>query len=123
MSRRMSWFLVAGLAVALVSAFVVSRYASSQPDGLEKVAADNALDTGEQPHALDGAPFADYTARSVDDPGLATGLAGVVGVITTFAITLGLVWAASRASPRSSSRSSRRSARCRSNRNRPAATT
>jgi hypothetical protein len=103
-SRRTIWFVVGGLAVALVLAFGVSRYASSEPDGLEKVAADQALDSGEQPHALGEGPFADYSTKGVDDPGLATGVAGVVGVFATFAIAGGLVWVASRASRRATNK-------------------
>lgn len=100
MTRRTVWFLLGGLAVALVLAFGVSRYASSEPDGLEKVAAEHALDSGEEPHALADGPFADYSTRGVEDPGLATGLAGVVGVFATFAVAGGLVWVASRVSGR-----------------------
>lgn len=102
MIRRTRWFLAGGLAIALLLAFGLSRYASSEPDGLEKVAADQALDSGEERHALADGPFADYSTGGVDDPGLATGLAGVVGVLATFAIAGGLVWVASLASRRSS---------------------
>jgi cobalt/nickel transport system permease protein len=91
---------VAGLAVALVLAFGLSRAASTAPDGLERVAADHALDAGEEPHTLAGGPFADYSARGVDDPGLATGAAGVVGVVVTFAAAGGLVWIAARVARR-----------------------
>ena len=94
MSRRTAWFVAAGVAVTLVLAFGVSRYASTEPDGLERVAADRALDTGEEPHPLADSPFADYATRGVGDPGLATGLAGVVGVATCFALAGGLVWLA-----------------------------
>jgi hypothetical protein len=91
MSRRAPWFYVAGLLLALGLAFAVSRYASGEPDGLERVAADHALDTGEQPHALADGPFADYATRGVDDEGTSTGVAGVVGVLATFAVAGGLV--------------------------------
>ena len=101
MSRRTRWFVLAGLAVALVLAFGVSRFASSQPDGLEKVAADEALDTGESDHALDGSPLADYSTSGVDDTGLSTGVAGAIGVAVTFAVTGGLVWGAAAWSRRS----------------------
>lgn len=96
MSRRTVVFVVGGLAVALVLAFFVSRYASSQPDGLEKVAADEAIDVGERDHAFAEGPLADYEASGVDDPGLATGVAGVVGVAITFVVAGGVVWAVTR---------------------------
>jgi hypothetical protein len=91
MSRRTPWFLVGGLAVALVLAFGASRYASPEPDGLERVAADHALDAGEHPRALAEGPFAGYTAKGIDDQGTATGVAGIVGVVVTFAVAGGLV--------------------------------
>jgi hypothetical protein len=102
MNRRTLAFLLAGLAVAAVLAFWISRHASSEPDGLEKVAADQALDTGERPHPLSEGPFVDYSARGVDEEGTSTGLAGLVGVAVTFAATGGLVWASRRVSRRRS---------------------
>jgi cobalt/nickel transport system permease protein len=82
--------VVAGLLVALGLAFFVSPHASSSPDGLEKVAADKALDRGEKPHAMADGPLADYAVKGVDDASLSTGLAGVIGVAITFAIGTGL---------------------------------
>ena len=79
-----------GLAVALVLAFFVSPHASSQPDGLEKVAADKGLDAGATAHALGDAPLADYSVKGVDDQTISTGLAGVIGVAVTFVLGLGL---------------------------------
>ncbi|MFN8037631.1 MAG: PDGLE domain-containing protein [Acidimicrobiales bacterium] len=92
MSRRTAGFVVAGLAIALLLAFGLSRYASTAPDGLEKVAADQSLDRGERPHALADGPLADYSTKGIDDPGTATGVAGVIGVAVTFAVAGGLVW-------------------------------
>lgn len=100
MIRRTGGFVLVGVLVALVLAFGVSRFASSEPDGLEKVAAEHALDAGEQSHALADGPLADYSARGVDDPDLSTGLAGVIGVLVTFAFTGGLVLVAVRVGQR-----------------------
>ena len=90
MSRRTLTFLLCGLGVALVLAFAVSRFASSEPDGLERVAADNGIDADERDHALAEGPFADYSTAGVEDEGLATGVAGVVGVLATFVVAGGL---------------------------------
>jgi len=76
--------------VALLLAFFVSPFASSSPDGLEKVAADKAIDRDERDHALASGPLADYSVRGVNDARLSTGLAGVVGVAVTFAVGGGL---------------------------------
>jgi cobalt/nickel transport system permease protein len=90
-NRRLVVFVLAGLAVAVLLAGGMSRFASSQPDGLEKVAADQGIDTRERDHLLADGPFADDTAEGVDD-GLGTGVAGMVGVVVTFAVASGAVW-------------------------------
>lgn len=79
MSRRGSIgaFVIAGLAVALVLAFVVAPHASSAPDGLERVAAQQHLASGS-------------SAQAVAHHGLSTGVAGVLGVVVTFAAALAL---------------------------------
>ena len=100
MSRRSAWFVAGGLVVALVLAFGASRWASTSPDGLEKVAADQAIDAGERPHALADGPLAGYATKGVDDLATATGIAGVVGVAVTFAAAGGLVWLATAAGRR-----------------------
>ena len=89
MSKR-NGFLLAGLLVSLLLAGLVSGFASSDPDGLEKVAEDKGfLQTAEDSAFADG-PLADYGVRGVEDERLSTGLAGVLGVSITFAFGLGL---------------------------------
>lgn len=103
---KLPLFVGAGLAVALLLAFLVSPRASSRPDGLEKVAIDNGFADTAQGHDLDYSPLTDYGVKGVDDPRLSTGVAGVVGVATTFALGLGLfalVRRKSRATPTSTS--------------------
>jgi cobalt/nickel transport system permease protein len=79
-----------GLVMALLLAFLVSPHASSKPDGLEKVAADQSLDSGEKTHSLGDGPLAGYSVKGVDDTPTSTSLAGIIGVIVTFATGLGL---------------------------------
>lgn len=86
LDRRTRWFLVAGMVVALVLAFFISPLASSSPDGLERVAIDNGLDTEVQDHTFADGPLADYSVAGVDDEALGTGLSGVIGVVATFAL-------------------------------------
>jgi cobalt/nickel transport system permease protein len=100
MRPRLPLFLVAGLLVAAALAFFVSPYASSQPDGLNKVAIDEGFDGTESPHAAADLPTAGYEVSGVDDPGLSTGLAGVIGVAATFAICAGLLVVVRRAADR-----------------------
>ncbi len=82
--------MIVGIAVALALAFLVAPYASSQPDGLEKAAAEMGIDTGVVDHALANGPLADYAIAEVDNPALSTGLAGIVGVTVTLGVCLGL---------------------------------
>jgi cobalt/nickel transport protein len=92
-------FLLAGLLVALLFAGVVANFASSAPDGLDSVArrgctVDAAGDiTGgtclaqrEAANQTADSPLARYGVRGLDNPRLSTGLAGVVGVLVTFAL-------------------------------------
>ena len=83
-------FVAVALAVALALAFFVSPQASSQPDGLNKVAIDKGFADNEKPHALDDGPTAGYAVKGVDNERLATGLAGLIGVTVTFAVAGGL---------------------------------
>ena len=89
MNTRRNWsILVAvGIGIALLIT-LFSPFASSDPDGLEKVAGDKAfLDSGES-HA---GPIADYAFPGVSDPRLATGLAGFTGTLLVFAVGYGLI--------------------------------
>ncbi len=65
--RNIVGLVVAGLVVAVALATFVSPFASSSPDGLEKVAADKALDTEVDEHAFAGGPLADYGVEGVDN--------------------------------------------------------
>ena len=73
-------FVVVGLLVTVVLAVFVSRFASDDPDGLEKVAAEEGFDEAADEHDLDGTPAADYAA----------GWSGLAGVVATFAIGAGV---------------------------------
>lgn len=78
-------FILAAIAVAAFLAFVVAPYASSKPDGLERVAQDRGfLDKGEGAPAWRHAPAPDYAAPGVKNDGLATSVAGLAGVVITF---------------------------------------
>ena len=76
-------FLVSGFVVSLFLAGVVSFYASSDPDGLEKVAEDiGFLETAEDHTYADGA-LADYGVKGIENERASVGVAGVIGVIGT----------------------------------------
>jgi hypothetical protein len=87
---RQRTFFAAILLIALVLAGVVSYYASSSPDGLEKVAADKGFSGAERQHDLSDSPVAGYGVKGVQDARLSGGLAGVLGVGATLALGSGV---------------------------------
>ena len=93
--RRLALFVAAGLAVALALAFFLGPEASSQPDGLNRVAIDQGFADEEAGHRLDDSPLDDsplagYQVKGVDGDRLSTGLAGAIGVTVTFVLAGGL---------------------------------
>ncbi|WP_405789233.1 energy-coupling factor ABC transporter permease [Streptomyces sp. NBC_00029] len=93
-STKKVW--VTGLVTALVLAGFVSFYASADPDGLEKVAADKGIDEKVEEHAAANSPLADYGVKDVEDARLSGGLAGVIGVGVTVVAGTGIFWAVRR---------------------------
>ncbi|MEV8452699.1 energy-coupling factor ABC transporter permease [Streptomyces sp. NPDC052095] len=89
-SHRGLW--ATGLVTALVLAGFVSYYASSNPDGLEKVAADQGIDKKAEEHAAKDSPLADYGVKDVADARLSGGLAGVIGVGATVVVGSGVFY-------------------------------
>lgn len=83
-------FLITGFIASLFLAGIVSFYASSSPDGLEKVAGDiGFVDTAKENTNSEGI-LADYGVKGVDNQRLSTGAAGIIGVVATAAISTGL---------------------------------
>lgn len=83
-------FYVGGLLVSLLLAGGVSFYASSHPDGLEKVAEEiGFIETAKDP-ATAGSALADYGVAGVDNERASVGIAGVIGVAATGAVATGL---------------------------------
>ena len=94
-SSRLLWLI--GLAAALVLAGIVSFYASSEPDGLERVAEDQGIaeQAGDQAgdHGVAGSPLADYRTNGVEDSRISGGVAGVVGVGVVLVLGTAVTWA------------------------------
>ena len=87
---RLITLLALALAIGLAAA--ASPYASSSPDGLETVAAEQAfLDRGELHAVQERSPVPDYAFPGIDDPRAATGLAGFTGTLLVFGLGYGLV--------------------------------
>jgi PDGLE domain-containing protein len=81
----MKWFTILALALAIGLATGASPFASSSPDGLERVAEDKAfIDDGRLAALQEDSPVPDYAFPGIDDPRLATGMAGFVGTLGVF---------------------------------------
>jgi cobalt/nickel transport protein len=84
-------FLAAGFLVSIFLAGVVSFYASSDPDGLEKVAGDiGFIETAKDHTYADGA-LADYGVKGIENERASVGVAGIIGVIGT-AVVAGVMF-------------------------------
>ena len=87
-TRRVWTFIIIGLLICLVIAGGVSFFASSQPDGLEKVAEDTGFIDDAQDSANAEIPLADYG----DVGGIPVGIAGIIGVVIMIGVSFGLFW-------------------------------
>lgn len=85
--RRYQTLILAGLVIAGVVAVSSAWLASGSPDGLERVAEDQAfIDAAEEPSYK---VLPDYTVPGISHEQLSTALAGVIGVAVVAAVCLG----------------------------------
>jgi cobalt/nickel transport system permease protein len=75
--------VVVALAVTFGVAAFASPFASTKPDGLNKVAADHGFDRTARASATKRSPLAGYGVKDIGHAGVAKGLAGVIGVMGT----------------------------------------
>jgi cobalt/nickel transport protein len=104
-SRNLA-IILTGLGISLLIAIFLSPFASSDPDGLDRVAQDQKFED----RAIEEAPakqlpfhnvFDEYAARGVPEA-IATPIAGLVGTLVTF----GLAWGIGKVAIRNSDPSS-----------------
>ncbi len=88
--RSVRGVLVGLFVAAIVIAGGLSYYASSSPDGLEKVAADKGLDVNERAHSIEDSPLAGYSVNGVGSDRASVGIAGIIGVIAVGAVGAGV---------------------------------
>jgi cobalt/nickel transport protein len=110
-NRKLGFFLLGGLLVALLLAGVVSNFASSSPDGLDAAAREGCtfdandhitggtcMARNERDHQMKDSPLAGYGIKGIGNGYLSTGLSGVLGVLVTFGIGAGVFWLVKRRS-------------------------
>ncbi len=83
-------FIIVGLIVSALLAGGASFYASSNPDGLEKVATDIGFIDSAKDHANSDTTLANYGVKGIENERLSGGVAGLIGVVATGAISGGL---------------------------------
>jgi cobalt/nickel transport protein len=83
-------FVGAALVVAVLLAVIVSPWASSSPDGLDKTAEEKGFveKAEQQEPAWRHSPIPGYAMPGVKNEKVATGLSGLVGVLITLAVAV-----------------------------------
>ena len=76
-------FIVMGVLISALLAGGASFYASSNPDGLEKVAQDIGFIETAKDHTNADGTLADYGVKGIENERASVGVAGVIGVIGT----------------------------------------
>ena len=94
MSKLSKRFYLYFLTASILIAGALSFYASSHPDGLEKVAEDvGFLDTAKD-SAVSGSPLADYGISGLDNARISVGLSGLIGLAVTGFVAFGVFYLA-----------------------------
>jgi hypothetical protein len=83
-------FVAAGLLIAIGLGLLVGPWASPDPDGLERVAADHGFTDEARQHPLGDSPVADYRIKGFAEERLGTALSALIGICLTFGLGLGL---------------------------------
>ena len=76
-------FYISGILATIFLSGTLSFYASSSPDGLEKVADKIGFIENAKDHNNSDGVLADYGVKGIENPRLSVGIAGVIGVAIT----------------------------------------
>ena len=91
MKRRFDGYVWIGLGIALLLALLLSPFASTAPDGLEKAAETKGFaEKGEGWKFWKHAPLPGYALPLIKNGKLSTALSGLIGTLAIFFIALGL---------------------------------
>lgn len=91
MKRRLHGFILIGLGLSLLMALFLSPFASSSPDGLEKVARMKGFaGKGEGSTFWKYAPLPDYAIPWIKNEKISTAVSGLTGTLSIFFIVLGI---------------------------------
>ena len=82
--------IVIGLIIAVIVAFFLSPFASSWPDGLEKVAHDYGFIANGEKGTILKSPIPDYAFPGIRNEKMATAISGLLGTLVIFGVGYGL---------------------------------
>lgn len=80
------WIIV--LTIALICSVFLSPLASSHPDGLEKVAEDQEFIDRGAGEPIINSPIPDYVMPGIENENIAVPVAGLIGTVVVFLLTL-----------------------------------
>lgn len=88
-------YWIYGLGIALLMGGLISLFASSHPDGLERVAIDLFGGEEELEESIEGkefinSPMPDYIVPGIGNETLAASLAGLIGVLLMFILAIAI---------------------------------
>ena len=91
MRKRLEGFIWMGLGISLLLALFLSPFASSSPEGLEKVAKmEGFTERGESWKFWKHAPLPDYANPWIKNRKVSTALSGLVGTLAIFLLAVGI---------------------------------
>ena len=90
MKRSLRFFLIAA-GVSLLIGLAVSPFASSHPDGLERVAEEQGfIEKADGADVWTASPLPEYGVEGIGSEHLSTSLAGLIGTMATLVIGFGV---------------------------------
>jgi cobalt/nickel transport protein len=91
MKKGLDGFIWVGLGVSLLLGLLLSPFASSSPDGLEKVAETKGfIEKGGESTFWKYAPFSEYAIPWIKNEKVSTALSGLIGTLAIFFIAIGI---------------------------------
>ena len=91
MKSRFDGFVWLVLGLSLLMALFLSPFASSSPDGLEKIAQTKGVShQGKQRNLWNHAPLQGYAIPWIEDEKMSTAFSGLIGTLSIFLTSLGI---------------------------------
>ena len=84
-------FLIGGIGVAMLFAVVISQFAGTSPDGLERVAQDTGFAASAEESAVADTLFSGYATEGIGNETMSLAVAGASGAIITALVGYGLI--------------------------------